>query len=139
MVTMDAQEMISKVVSSKDLKRVHSEFEEKLERVADAGNLQVANVAVRVWEYFTSPSVSSQAKLLAGAALLYFIIPIDIIPDIQPMFGYVDDMIVLQYALSKGLLGAGQLQSARSKFRELYLGEEGKKGKKRKSKGKKNK
>ena len=35
------------------------------------------------------------AKLLAGITIIYALSPIDLIPDFIPLFGYLDDLIIL--------------------------------------------
>lgn len=39
--------------------------------------------------------VSRRTKLLAGAALIYFVLPTDVVPDFIPGIGYLDDALVL--------------------------------------------
>jgi uncharacterized membrane protein YkvA (DUF1232 family) len=39
--------------------------------------------------------ISVRTKALVGAALLYFVLPTDIIPDFIPGIGYIDDALVL--------------------------------------------
>ncbi|MBK6680592.1 MAG: DUF1232 domain-containing protein [Ignavibacteriales bacterium] len=41
------------------------------------------------------PFVSWYRKAIVIAGLIYFISPIDAIPDIAPLFGYMDDMGVI--------------------------------------------
>ncbi len=38
-------------------------------------------------------------KTIVAAALLYFIVPIDTIPDLAPLFGYMDDLGVIMATL----------------------------------------
>lgn len=45
------------------------------------------------------PRVPGRAKLLAGATVLYFLSPVDLIPDLIPFMGQVDDVAVALFAL----------------------------------------
>ena len=47
----------------------------------------------------TDPNVSAADKAKIYGALGYFILPIDLIPDITPGVGYTDDMAALMWAL----------------------------------------
>lgn len=40
-------------------------------------------------------SISTKTKALVGAALLYFVLPADIVPDFVPGIGYIDDALIL--------------------------------------------
>ena len=40
-------------------------------------------------------SISAKTKGLVGAALLYFVLPTDIVPDFLPGIGYIDDALIL--------------------------------------------
>ncbi len=64
----------------------------KLRRVADG---RLVSLAKEAYGYATHPGVSRRHKLLASAALLYFIAPFDAIADYIPGIGYVDDAAVL--------------------------------------------
>jgi uncharacterized membrane protein YkvA (DUF1232 family) len=44
-------------------------------------------------------AISSQALLAVVAALLYFVTPLDALPDWLPMVGFVDDLAVLAWVL----------------------------------------
>jgi uncharacterized membrane protein YkvA (DUF1232 family) len=46
------------------------------------------------------PRVPTSAKLIAGAAIAYFITPIDLIPDAIPILGQLDDEAVALFALN---------------------------------------
>ncbi len=45
------------------------------------------------------PETPTWAKSVVYGALLYFVSPIDVIPDFTPVFGYVDDLGVIIAAL----------------------------------------
>ncbi|MCC7439908.1 MAG: DUF1232 domain-containing protein [Armatimonadetes bacterium] len=40
-------------------------------------------------------NISTKTKALVGAALLYFVLPTDIVPDFIPGIGYIDDALIL--------------------------------------------
>lgn len=44
-------------------------------------------------------AISSQALLAVVAALLYFVTPLDALPDWLPMVGFIDDLAVLAWVL----------------------------------------
>jgi len=44
------------------------------------------------------------AKVIAFAALVYLISPIDLIPDFIPFFGYLDDLIIVPFLLHLAFL-----------------------------------
>jgi uncharacterized membrane protein YkvA (DUF1232 family) len=47
-----------------------------------------------------SPKTSLKKKAIAAGALIYFISPIDLIPDHIPVVGYLDDLAVLSLAVN---------------------------------------
>jgi uncharacterized membrane protein YkvA (DUF1232 family) len=47
-----------------------------------------------------SPRTSLKSKAIAAGALIYFISPIDLIPDHIPVVGYLDDLAVLSLAVN---------------------------------------
>ncbi len=50
----------------------------------------------------TDPSVSFKHKTILGAAVAYFISPIDLIPEaLLGPFGYVDDIVILTFVLNQ--------------------------------------
>ncbi len=54
---------------------------------------------LRAWSNRSYTQVPWKTILLAIAALLYFLDPIDIIPDFIPFIGYIDDATVLAFVL----------------------------------------
>ncbi|MBT8378635.1 MAG: DUF1232 domain-containing protein [Ignavibacteria bacterium] len=48
-----------------------------------------------LYRYMKDPFVKWYRKSIVVAALVYFIVPIDTIPDLTPLFGYLDDLGVI--------------------------------------------
>lgn len=46
------------------------------------------------------PATSARVKLILLAALAYFVMPVDAVPDIIPLLGFTDDAAVLAAALT---------------------------------------
>ena len=80
-----------------------------------AKNLRRETVAV----YFTSrdPRTPWYARVLAVVIAVYAFSPIDLIPDFIPVFGYLDDLILIPagIALTLRLIPAAVMQDARLK------------------------
>lgn len=53
-----------------------------------------------LWKVVTSAELNTVDKLVAYGALFYLICPFDLIPDWIPVFGYMDDYIVLGFAVA---------------------------------------
>lgn len=53
---------------------------------------------VRAW--FGDKSVSKWRKLLLGAALVYVVVPFDVVPDMVPVMGWLDDLGVVSIAMT---------------------------------------
>lgn len=75
-------------------------FWSKLAKYALAAGREIVEKAL--WLYYAAerPETPAWAKAAIYGALGYFIFPIDAIPDITPMVGYVDDLGVITFALS---------------------------------------
>ncbi|HEX2950278.1 MAG TPA: YkvA family protein [Armatimonadota bacterium] len=50
-----------------------------------------------MYDYFRDPAEAVKPKLLIGAALLYLVIPTDLIPDWFGLVGFADDFAALAY------------------------------------------
>ena len=66
---------------------------EKVERVGS--RIRFANEVKALYRYMIDRYVPWYRKTIVIAALIYFISPIDTIPDIAPFVGYLDDFGVI--------------------------------------------
>ena len=57
--------------------------------------ISFAKDILALYRYMKDPFVKWYRKAIVVAALIYFIVPIDTIPDITPLFGYLDDLGVI--------------------------------------------
>ncbi len=69
----------------------------KLEKVGK--KLAFTKDIVALYNYMMDPSVTWYRKTIIVAALVYFITPIDAIPDLAPLIGYMDDLGVITAVL----------------------------------------
>lgn len=70
------------------------------DKIAKLGE-KVVKPAKRLYEVYTDPTSSTADKVIATTALVYFIIPVDSIPDITPILGYTDDISIMLGAIAK--------------------------------------
>lgn len=85
--------------STKDGSRmIRSEFPQKIDSIKGVGPF-VDSFKKLYNEYIKEVPFSAKA-ILIGAVLIYFITPIDAIPDYLFGIGYIDDMLILQLGLS---------------------------------------
>lgn len=73
----------------------------KIKSSSRKAGLQVVYAALLLYYLMESKSVPVRAKAGIMAALGYFILPTDLIPDLVVAFGFTDDIAVLLYALSQ--------------------------------------
>jgi uncharacterized membrane protein YkvA (DUF1232 family) len=77
--------------------------EEKLSKAKTRGIKELfSNIRLLV-QMLRTPgfSIEWQSRALMLAALVYFVVPADLTPDVLPIIGYVDDLIVLRWVLAK--------------------------------------
>ncbi len=72
---------------------VRSGFEQKMENVGK--KIRFAQDVIALFRYMTDPEVKWYRKAVVVSALAYFISPIDAIPDLAPLVGYLDDFGVI--------------------------------------------
>jgi uncharacterized membrane protein YkvA (DUF1232 family) len=72
-------------------------FWDKLLRLA--GRIPFAEDLAAAYFCVTDPATPSRVKGVLLAALAYFVIPMDAIPDFLPVIGFADDAAVLAFAL----------------------------------------
>lgn len=75
------------------MKYVEENLWQKLERVGK--KISFARDILALVNYMRDPLVSWHRKAIVVAGLIYFISPIDAIPDITPLVGYLDDLGVI--------------------------------------------
>jgi len=76
-------------------------FWDKLKRYAKIAGMKVVYPALLLQYLLKSDQVPVKAKLMLSAALGYFILPIDFIPDFAPLVGFADDLGVLLMILKQ--------------------------------------
>jgi uncharacterized membrane protein YkvA (DUF1232 family) len=87
---------------SKGFEKDYSEdsFWEKIKKFAKVAGSEVLEKALQLYYALQSPNTPIWAKTVIMGALGYFISPIDAMPDITPVIGYVDDLGVLTAAVA---------------------------------------
>ena len=119
--------MAGKFYTAKQYRRAYSD-ESFLKKVAVAarGMGRVGlRLALLLYYVLKRKDIPMKHRLLIVAALGYFILPFDIIPDVVPLLGYTDDVSVLMAALGTVMIYIDE--SVREKAEEKvvqWLGEE---------------
>lgn len=75
-------------------------FWEKLRRFARAAGRTVVERALRLWYASQDPKTPAWAKRAIYGALAYFVLPLDLVPDLLPGVGYTDDAATLLVTLT---------------------------------------
>lgn len=76
---------------------VNENLWEKVERIGK--KISFAKDIKALYNYMTDPYVAWYRKSIVVGALVYFITPIDAVPDIAPLIGYLDDLGVITAVL----------------------------------------
>lgn len=84
---------IDKQEVQKKIEYVDENLWGKLEK--SGKKISFAKDIMALYRYMKDPFVKWYRKAIIVAALIYFIVPIDTIPDLTPFFGYLDDMGVI--------------------------------------------
>jgi uncharacterized membrane protein YkvA (DUF1232 family) len=92
------QKFIDEAANSGSEAKVREGFARKLARIAMDN--PVVNLAREAYRYMADLRVPAHYKVMVIAALLYFLSPIDSVPDWIPGLGYVDDVLVLSTILA---------------------------------------
>ena len=74
-------------------------FWKKVSKHALTAGCKVLCLALKLYYALKNPETPAWAKTTIIAALAYFILPVDAIPDMVPAVGYADDLGVLTAAL----------------------------------------
>lgn len=89
----------------RDEKTVDRDFWKKLRRLA--GRVPFAEDAASAYFCAVDPATPSKVKATLFAALAYFVMPFDVVPDFLAGIGFTDDAAVIALALS---MVAGQIK-----------------------------
>lgn len=86
-----------------------------------------AENAVAAWYCAFDPKTPLRVKGILLAALAYFVMPIDVVPDLLVGIGFTDDMAVLATAISliKGHVKEEHFEAARAKIDALKQNDNG--------------
>jgi uncharacterized membrane protein YkvA (DUF1232 family) len=94
----DYAKIFGQDVTPEDVDRAKAAFWKKMQLVL--GRVPFGRQAVGLYYMIRDPEVSLGLKATAVLALLYFISPVDAIPDVIPFTGYLDDAAVITSALA---------------------------------------
>jgi uncharacterized membrane protein YkvA (DUF1232 family) len=83
--------------TAEDFHRAANEFWGKLKGICR--RIPFARDAVALYYLMRDPKTDIKYKSTAVLALVYFISPVDFIPDAIPVIGYVDDAVVIAMAM----------------------------------------
>lgn len=72
---------------------------DKIAKVAKKAGIKVIYAALLLYYVVKNPLTSNKDKTKIIGALGYFILPVDLIPDAVPVFGFADDLAALTWAL----------------------------------------
>jgi uncharacterized membrane protein YkvA (DUF1232 family) len=75
--------------------------------VADAA-LMLPNIIKLIGRLLLDPRVPRRAKISLGIAGAYAISPIDLVPDVIPLVGWADDVLIVMFAIDSLIDRAGQ-------------------------------
>lgn len=74
--------------------------------VADAA-LMLPNIVKLIGRLLLDPRVPRRAKITLGIAAAYVVSPIDLIPDVIPVIGWADDVLLVLFAIDSLIERAG--------------------------------
>jgi len=74
--------------------------------VADAA-LMLPNILKLVGRLLLDPRVPRRAKITLGMAAAYVVSPVDLIPDVIPVIGWADDVLLVLFAIDSLIERAG--------------------------------
>lgn len=94
------------LMNTKDGKTlITNDFNTKINNISQTGPF--VTTLKNLYNKFCNESLSKKEFILIGAVLLYFILPLDIIPDFIFPIGFIDDMIAVNL-LTSSLLALSQ-------------------------------
>lgn len=119
--------LIQKQPSDKRLENSRKNFTEegfgtKIQKVARKAGIKLVYYAMMLFYTFKADTTSMNDKMLIAGALGYFILPLDLMPDILPMVGYTDDLaaIIAIYKRVKANVTPAVCQEAKDATAKLF-------------------
>lgn len=105
--------------SLRDEAKFGADFMARLKRVAK--RIPFAEDLLAAWFCARDPATPRRVRLTLLAALGYFVLPIDAIPDIMPLIGFTDDAAVIAAAIAAvaGSITVEHRERARKAMAEL--------------------
>lgn len=91
-----------------------SSFWAKLKAYAIVAGKEVVELALKLYYCMKDEDTPKWAKTVIGGALLYFIVPIDAVPDLLPG-GYVDDLGALSGAVMTVAIHIKEIHAAKAR------------------------
>ncbi len=114
------KELMKVASTNNGKKEIKLKFNDKLK--SSKGIDSIINKLKVMYLYFLDPQVSPYKKIIIGAVLLYFINPGDVMPDIIPAIGFLDDTVAVIYGWN---LLQGELDNYIEKKRSGVIDEDG--------------
>ena len=94
------EETQNNINEEKDSKKKDEEdFMEKISNRAKRAGIKLIYMALLL--YYSLSKLSYIDWVIVSVALMYFFSPIDLIPDFIPIIGYLDDQVIINWALSR--------------------------------------
>ena len=93
-----AEEMAAIRKSLRDEAKFGADFMARLKRVAK--RIPFAEDLLAAWFCARDPATPRRVRMTLLAALGYFVLPVDALPDIMPIFGFTDDAAVIAAAIA---------------------------------------
>jgi uncharacterized membrane protein YkvA (DUF1232 family) len=100
------------MTSNSDMMKAQSKFLPKMKKVLRL--VPFARDAVAMYFTMLDPHVPLWAKGTIAGALVYFVVPTDVIPDVIPIAGYADDAGVIYAALKTVHMFVDEYQYAKA-------------------------
>ncbi len=91
-------------MKEKDIQRYQGHYSEqkfsgKLTKVAKRAGQKIVYAVLLLYYVLKVPSVTKKDKATILGALGYFILPLDLLPDVLPVVGFTDDLSAILLAL----------------------------------------
>jgi uncharacterized membrane protein YkvA (DUF1232 family) len=97
-------------------------FFKKIGKYAKEAGVKAIYSGLLLYYAFESPNTPRKAKAVIIGALGYLIFPLDIVADILPVVGFIDDLGVLGFALAQVAMSIDDTvkQKAKDKLKDLF-------------------